>query len=211
MIGRYPEFDVLAPEVADGWDEETRRVVRERLAPPGELRFFGLEEAATARAFCDTVMDQDDEPRVPVLELLDRKYAEGKLDGYRYEDMPDDREAWRLLLAGLDHTAHRYGRQRFADLDEDARQAICRDFQQGVLQGGPWERLNVRRAWSLALRSIVSEFYSHPWAWNEIGFGGPAYPRGFMRMSDLSAVEPFERPDRIGRDPVRDASELGLP
>ena len=32
------------------------------------------------------------------------------------------------------------------------------------------------------MRSILGAFYSHPWAWNEIGFGGPAYPRGYSRL-----------------------------
>ncbi len=31
-------------------------------------------------------------------------------------------------------------------------------------------------------RAMLSAFYSHPWAWNEIGFGGPAYPRGYARI-----------------------------
>ena len=32
------------------------------------------------------------------------------------------------------------------------------------------------------MRAVLSAFYSHPWAWNEIGFGGPAYPRGYARL-----------------------------
>ena len=32
------------------------------------------------------------------------------------------------------------------------------------------------------MRSMLAAFYSHPWAWNEIGFGGPAYPRGYARL-----------------------------
>ena len=32
------------------------------------------------------------------------------------------------------------------------------------------------------MRAVLSAFYSHPWAWNEIGFGGPAYPRGYARF-----------------------------
>ncbi len=212
MVGRYPDFDVLAPEVVETWDQLTRQVVLGRVEPAARLRFFRPEEVPTARAFCDIVMAQDEEPRVPVLELLDAKYAEGRLDGYRYADMPDDREAWHLLLEGLDHSAHtRYAKARFSELEPEAQEGLCRDFQTGNLQGGPWERLNVGRAWSLALRGIVSEFYSHPWAWNEIGYGGPAYPRGFMRMGDLSTTEPFETADEVGRDPVRDARRLGNP
>src|SRR5262245_27496490 len=204
MVGRYPDFDVLAPEVVDTWDEVTRAVVLARLDPPSEFRFFRPEEVPTARAFCDLVMAQDEEPRVPVLELLDRKYAEGRLDGFQYADMPDDRDAWHLLLEGLDHADGRNGRERFTDLEPEPQEASCREFQAGARHGGPWERLNVGQAWSRALRGIVSEFDSHPWAWNEIGYGGPAYPRGFMRMGDISQQEPFETPDQVGRDPVRD-------
>ena len=32
------------------------------------------------------------------------------------------------------------------------------------------------------MRGVLGAFYSHPWAWNEIGFGGPAYPRGYVRL-----------------------------
>ena len=45
-----------------------------------------------------------------------------------------------------------------------------------LLQSGSWETVNVKRAFSVCMRAILGAFYSHPWAWNEIGFGGPAYP-----------------------------------
>ncbi len=111
MIGRYPDFDVL--ETADSWDDATRKVVLARLEPPGPLRFFTAEEEPCLRAFCDTVLAQDDEPRVPVAESVDSKLADGRLDGYQYADMPDDRDTWRLVLRGLDQTAaRRYGAAR---------------------------------------------------------------------------------------------------
>lgn len=34
-------------------------------------------------------------------------------------------------------------------------------------------------------------YYAHPFAWDEIGFGGPAYPRGYMRLEEGEA-EPWE-------------------
>jgi hypothetical protein len=64
------------------------------------------------------------------------------------------------------------------------------------------------------MRAALAAFYSHPWAWNEIGFGGPAYPRGFMRLGGTGATagtgrEPFERPGALDRDPVRDDEGSG--
>jgi Gluconate 2-dehydrogenase subunit 3 len=206
MIGRYPDFDVLAN--ADSWDEATRKVVLARLEPPGPLRFFTKDEEGCVRAFCDTVLAQDREPRVPVVEAVDGKLADGRLDGYQYADMPDDRDTWRLVLRALDETAAReHGKASFAAAEPATREAIVGQFSKAELEGGTWERLNVKRAWSVCMRMVLSGFYAHPWAWNEIGFGGPAYPRGFMRLggpSGPAAVrEPFETRGATDEDPVR--------
>jgi hypothetical protein len=117
--------------------------------------------------------------------------------------MPDDRDTWHLVLSGLDETALRRFGACFADLDGDSREGIVAGLAAGRLQGGSWDRLHVARAWSVCMRAILSAFYSHPWAWNEIGFGGPAYPRGFMRLGPIGVREPFERPGATDEDPVR--------
>ncbi len=208
MIGRYPDYDVF--DAADTWDDATAKVIEARMNVAGELRFFGPAEEATVRAFCDICVAQDADPRVPVVEMIDEKLAAGRLDGYQYADMPDDRDTWHLVLAGLDEVAQgRYGRQGFAALDPEGQEAVVSDLSQGNLAGGSWDHLNVKRAWSVCMRMILSAFYSHPWAWNEIGFGGPAYPRGYMRLGPVSTREPFERPGATSEDPVRVAPELG--
>lgn len=213
MIGRYPDFNVL--ETRESWDEATKKVVLARLEPPGPLRFFTEAEEPCLRAFCDTVLAQDREPRVPAAESVDNKLADGRLDGYQYADMPDDRDTWRLVLRALDETAARSnGTASFADAEPAVREAIVDQFSKGQLEGATWERLNVKRAWSVCMRMVLSGFYSHPWAWNEIGFGGPAYPRGFMRLGGATgpaaAREPFETRGATDEDPVEvvDKGEL---
>jgi hypothetical protein len=189
---RYPEYDVLAN--AEHWDPVTRRVVLARVRDVPPVRFFDAGEALTARAFCAEVLAQDAEPRVPVLEMVDAKLFEGRLDGFRYAGMPDDRETWRIVLRGLDTAA---GPGGFAAAPRERRHAIVAAFADGEL---PLE-IDVARAWSVVMRAVLAEYYSHPWAWNEIGFGGPAYPRGYMR---LSGRDPHERPEAFDLDPVRE-------
>jgi hypothetical protein len=208
MIGRYPDYDVL--ESAGTWDEATRKMVMARLDLDAHFRFFGPGEVPTLRSFCDVVLAQDAEPRVPVAEMVDDKLAAGRLDGYQYAEMPDDRDTWHRALAGLDEVAQaRYGRPSLAACDPESALAIVGDFSKGALSGGAWESLDVKRSWSVCMRMVLAAFYSHPWAWNEIGFGGPAYPRGYMRLGPLSTLEPFERPGATDEDPVRVAPELG--
>ncbi|MGI8576869.1 MAG: gluconate 2-dehydrogenase subunit 3 family protein [Nocardioidaceae bacterium] len=203
MIGRYPRYDVF--DAADTWDPATTDVIEQRMRLAGRpLRFFSSAEEPTLRAFCDTCVAQDDEPRVPVVEFIDDKLAAGRLDGYQYADMPDDRDTWRLVLRGLDEVAHsRYGKESFAAAEVDTREGIVDQLANAQLSGEAWEELNVSRAWSVCMRMILSGFYSHPWAWNEIGFGGPAYPRGFMRLGPVSSLEPFEKRGATQEDPVR--------
>ena len=110
MHGRYPDFNVL--DEVDHWDEVTRRLVLERVERVPPIRFFTYGETATLGAFCDVVMAQDREPRIPVLAMIDAKLFEGQLDGFQFADMPDDRETWRRVAVGLDEAAGQHGSPR---------------------------------------------------------------------------------------------------
>lgn len=209
MIGRYPDYDVF--DASAIWDAATARLIAQRMSvhSGAPLAFFGPAEAATLRAFCDVCMAQDCEPRIPVAELVDEKLAAGRLDGYQYADMPDDRETWRLVLRALDEVARsRYGKPSFAALDGDSQRGVVGQLAHGTLDVPALQSLSAGRAWSVCMRAILAAFYSHPWAWNEIGFGGPAYPRGYMRLGPTSVLEPFEQPGASDEDPVRSAPEL---
>jgi gluconate 2-dehydrogenase subunit 3-like protein len=206
-IGRYPDYDVL--EHAAHWDQATRDAVLPRVESPPPIRFFTRIEAAALRAFCDTVTAQDSEPRIPVLEHVDEKLAAGRLEGYQYADLPDDRETWRLAAQGLDEAARECGAASFAAASDADRTAICSAFKDGELRGGAWSQLNVARAWSVLLRDTLSAFYAHPWAWNEIGFGGPAYPRGYSRLG-VGLSESWEGEEAFELDPVEDVQRRGV-
>jgi hypothetical protein len=65
------------------------------------------------------------------------------------------------------------------------------------------------KAWSVVMRAVLGAFYSHPWAWNEIGFGGPAYPQGYARMG-VGQSEGWEGEEASSVDPVADVVERGV-
>jgi hypothetical protein len=203
MIGRYPDFDVF--DVAETWDAATRDVIEERMGMADRaLTFFSPEEEPTLRAFCDTALAQDEDPRVPIAEMVDEKLAAGRLDGYQYANMPDDRDTWHLVLRGLDGAARtRYEGRAFSMIEAGQREALVGALAEGSLAGGAWGQLDSKRAWSVCMRAMLSAFYSHPWAWNEMGFGGPAYPRGFMRLGPVGIREPFEKAGATDEDPVQ--------
>jgi gluconate 2-dehydrogenase subunit 3-like protein len=204
MRGRYPDYDVL--EQAPHWDEATRRVVLDRVERVPPIRFFDEREVATLGAFCDLVTAQDSAPRIPVLAMVDEKLFQKKGEGYRHADMPTDPETWRQVARMLDAAAAERGAEDFAAAERETQLRIVGRFAEGELA---WDGCPVSRAWGVAMRDILSAFYSHPWAWNEIGFGGPAYPRGFARLG-AGQREHWESPPQFELDPVRDVSERGL-
>jgi hypothetical protein len=204
MRGRYPDYDVL--EETGHWDEATRAVVLDRVERIPPIRFFDEREAATLGAFCDLVLAQDSEPLVPVLAMVDEKLFEKKGEGYRHADMPSDPQAWREVARMLDSAAAEQGTESFAAAEREARLRIIARFSEGRLD---WDGCPVEKAWGLVMRDVLSAFYSHPWAWSEIGFGGPAYPRGYARLG-AGQREHWESPPEFELDPVRDVTERGL-
>jgi hypothetical protein len=203
--GRFPGFDVLAE--ADRWDDVTAGVVLARLAPTTDLSFFSLAENGTVTALMDLLLAQDGDPRVPVVAMIDARLAAGETDGWHHDDMPGDPEAWRQTLAALDEDAEEDAGRPFARLDRDRQAALVQRVQDLSSDGKTWRGLPARHVWSLWTRYGCAAFYSHPWAWNEIGFPGPAYPRGYKALG-VDSREPFELPDRNGRDPVPRAQRV---
>jgi hypothetical protein len=194
---RFPGYDVL--DVVDTWDAVTAGVVLARLGPPPPVRFFTLDEQAVGHALFDQLLDQREEPKVPALQLVDARLAEHITDGWRYEDMPEDGEGFRRSFAALDEDAREMFGKRFADLEWHDQADVVQQVQD--LQGKDWHGLPAKHVWSLWTRYACAAFYSHPWAWNEIGFGGPAYPRGYKHLG-LDAREPWESRDALDRSPT---------
>jgi hypothetical protein len=211
MVGRYPDYDVLSE--TRHWDEVTRRVVLDRVERVPPIRFFDDAEAATLEAFCDVATAQDDEPRIRVLAYIDEKLAAGRRDGWQYFDLPDDDEVWRRVARGLDDEARRHSFASYAAAPVEVQVGIVSRFAQADLHGGVWDTLNVAQAFKVVMRYVVQAFYAHPWAWNEIGFGGPAYPRGYGAFGSphLGERDSWEADEAVHVDPVRDVSKRGLP
>ncbi len=194
-LGRFPGFDVL--DHVDRWDGVTAGVVLARLDPSPDFSFFTPSEQAIAGALLDALLAQHDEPKVPVLLLVDRRLALGETDGWVHHDMPEDGDAWRATLAALEQDAHNGFGASFPCLALSQQGQLIQEVQDAE----QWHGLTAAHVWSLWTRYACAAFYSHPWAWNEIGFGGPAYPRGYQALG-VDKLEHWEVKERASVDPV---------
>jgi len=185
------------------WDEVTAELIANRLAEQPAPRFFTTAEQAAARALTENLLDRpQNDLGVPVMRMIDARLADGQTDGWRYGDMPEDGQAWRDTLAYLDQDAKERFGSEFASCEPGEQARVIQAVQD--LGSAPWHSLPASRVWSLWTRYACTALYSHPAAWDEIGFPGPAYPRGYKNLG-VDAREPFEVKDaKPAQDPVRE-------
>lgn len=192
--GYYPGYSTLSQR--NFWDAATWQEIEKRVYNVPPIRFFNEYEAALMKAVCDRVLPQDDrleEYRIPILNYIDERLFENKIDGYRYENMPTDRKAHRLGLRAIDGTALAIHGKPFIELDGLKQDFILKSIHDGKKLAAPdiWARMSIERYWHLLVQDCVAAYYAHPWAWDEIGYGGPAYPRAYTRLEG-GLPEPWE-------------------
>jgi hypothetical protein len=201
MTERYPGYDVLAKRNSPSWNEATRRAIDARLATPREPRFVSAGEWATLCAACDRIVPQPtNRPPVPVAALVDGKLLADAGDGYRNARLPPLRDAWRRGLAALAAEAEAAHLTPFHALTGVQQDLLLTRMQQGALSNPAWGDMPPALFFQERLaHDIIAAYYAHPTAWNEIGFGGPASPRGYVRMG-FNRRDPWEAAEAHGDD-----------
>jgi len=195
MGERYPGYDVLAKRHSPSWNDQTRAVIDERLAlDPAAHRFFSNDEWLTLSAICRCIIPQPAERvnPVPIAALIDAKLFENRGDGYRDARLPPMREAWRRALSALDAESQQQYGLRFHQLQRLTQDDLLIAVQAGKNNVLAWGDMPAPVFFAKRLlHDIVTAYYAHPVAWNEIGFGGPAAPRGYVRMN-FDRRDPWE-------------------
>lgn len=181
MTSYYPEGTVRALLDTDAVTEVTRRVLIERLnTPPREPTFFSTQECALLQAVCDRLIPQGDrQPRVDIAGGIDQRLSTDRSNGWRYDDMPPDRDAFKQGLQGIDQSAVALFGHPFQQLSGEQQDTVLKAIQtmeasSGDLPGAVWQSLPADRFFEELLAESVENYYSHPLAQEEIGYVGMA-------------------------------------
>jgi hypothetical protein len=192
--GYYPGFSTMSQK--NFWDEATRNLVTMRVEQPPPIRYFTPQQASFWRAVFDHLIPQHDrtpDRRIPLVEPLDERLYRNRGVGYRYESMPPDRVAFQLGEEAINAESRERYAGDFVDLPHHQQDLVLKAIHDGKPAPAKdiWKRMSVGRFWQLLMQDALEAYYSHPWAWDEIGFGGPAYPRAYTRL-ERGEPEPWE-------------------
>ena len=182
---RYPSYDVISKRDTPSWNDITRTVVDRRLQIRDEPLFLDADRFRILQALCDRIISQPSNRmnKVPLAGLVDRMLEQTRSVGHRRSSMPPLREAWRRGLDALNDEARvRFG-ATFADLPAGRQDTVLEMLQRGDVRSPAWAGITAQSFFKhRVLHDVTTSYFTHPTSWNEIGFGGPASPRGYVRL-----------------------------
>lgn len=190
----YPPNTVRALLDTDQVTDVTRQVLTERLkAPSRQPVFFSSDEYSLLEAVCNRLIPQDDGMHtIEIWGGIDDRLAQNKSNGWRYDTMPGDHEAYRRGLAGIEESAQALFQQSFQQLSGDQQDHIIGLVQTGDATGETWETMPSERFFEEMLAEAVENYYSHPLVQETIGYVGmadqPAWNR--LGLNNLEDREP---------------------
>ena len=156
--GYYPGYSTLSQQ--DYWDRTTRELIQKRLAETPPIRFFNAQEAATMLAVVDRILPQEDrtpERRIAILPTIDSRLYRGAINGFRYEDMPSDRDAYKMGVAAIDRMAFTLHGRSFHELLVSQQEEILKSLHDSepLVADECWNKVNVEKFWLLLVGSLV--------------------------------------------------------
>lgn len=163
------------------------------LKPVTEPKFFAPEIFATLQAVSARLIPQTEPERmIDLAGCLDGIVAEGKGNGWRYNEMPADEKTYTLGLYGIDETSIAMFGSSFRLLAYDEQDAVLTCIQTGKASGYIWDTMSAKLFFEELLAALVELYYSHPYAKEEIGEVAMADVYGWQKtgMNELEAHEP---------------------
>jgi hypothetical protein len=187
----YPNYDVMKEQ--DAWDDHTQEIVTSRLLREQPYSFLTLVEAEQLRSVCAILAgDARGEMIQYVLCHIDQTLSQNVGESERKVDIPKAQILIREGLSVLNEASMAQSLKPYFELDEDKQQQILHEISvERALPANLWLRLNQQAFFKKLLNLTIEAYYSHPTVWSEIGYGGPAYPRGYVR-AQLGQLDPWE-------------------
>ncbi|KRF13542.1 gluconate 2-dehydrogenase subunit 3 family protein [Paenibacillus sp. Soil787] len=187
----YPSYDVMN-EVYE-WDDHTQTIVTSRLKSIKSLHFLtGIEAVMVRRISSLLVSDQTPEVLDFIISHIDQTLHQSLGEGQRKAGVPESPELIRSGLQAIEQGVQLLYGSSFITLDIDRQKQYLQMISECNAEPlEVWNSIQQEPLFIKLLRLTVESYSSHPKVWSEIGYAGPAYPRGYVR-TELGQLDPWE-------------------
>lgn len=173
----YPTYDVFSEK--NEWDENTKEVIQNRVhATEGNV--LTPEMKRTLQAFSKSLFPSHvGEQTLSVSLILDHRLTEKKLKSYPKNSHLSKEE---IILHGLVYAEEEcivYDQNPFYQMNDKERMKKILSWKHQLGEEAIWKQMSCDLFYSTLTSEILKIIYSDPSIWSNIGYGGPAYPRGY--------------------------------
>lgn len=172
-----------------GFADEEYFTINERLKTNfsrEKYDFLTEGEAKLLGAVLDRLLPQNGaDEKIDLVGFLDWALPLPLGYGHRNEDMPDEQTVFHEGLKGIDQTANAmFSNRDFLQLPDGDKDRVLRAIQEGNAEGQVWARIPSSEFLKQLMQKAVAGYCAHPKTWMRIGFYGPAYPEGYVWVSN---------------------------
>jgi hypothetical protein len=179
----YPNYDVMQEK--NQWDDHTQTIVTARVIRERNYKFLSLTEAEMLRAIAVILIDDD---RPELTQYIICHIGEGE----RKTGVPQERQLIRDGLKTWNDASIQQFLTYFIDLTWVQQRSYVEELStSNALPSAVWGAFPQQALFNKLLQMCLEAYYSHPIVWSEIGYGGPAYPRGYVR-TEIGQLDPWE-------------------
>lgn len=193
----YPDGTIQQLLHTDAMSAATKAVLEDRLSEKqASPAYLSTRNFRMLVVLCRHLLELTDEAfAARIASEIDTRLAENKSNGWRYRQMPGDREVYEIALNALEETAQNSYHTGFTHLSADQQRTLLHQLQTGGIQGEGWKKLSPSLFFEELLCETTELFYSYPYAQNEIGFVGMADTHGWKKigLNEQQSPEPSEQ------------------
>lgn len=191
MSTHYRNFDVMRS--LEEWDERTQNIIKQRLTSGEKVMFFSDTQRKLLIEVLKVLFAEENEDIINrVAAFIGEKLEKNKGKGYRDASLPDEEILFIEGLKKIEETSETlYQGKSFIKLGYEDRMQVLEAIKQGKVLGNIWQDFSGKKFFKELLTQAASSFYSQPEIWSQIGYAGPAYPRGYVRV-ELGGIDPWE-------------------
>ncbi|MED4017552.1 gluconate 2-dehydrogenase subunit 3 family protein [Sutcliffiella cohnii] len=188
----YEEYNVM--DQFHEWDVITQRVIRNRLAA-SDVSFFTPEEQNTIIALYPIIFPSHlGDIGVNVLALLDQRMRENKINGYVKGTTLQKVDVIRTGLRYVATECYTQFHHPFSTLEKKLQISYVGQLVENIGSSEVWIKITPKLFFTTFTYEILKIIYADPSVWSDIGFGGPAFPRGYYTFG-FDQFDPWEAPN----------------